>query len=278
MSFAVFGANSFFGSALVRKLISKGEEVYSIYWNKIDNLPAIRNYNISIKEFKNLNRQIKYVIFAMGSFNLEEGDFLQIENTIKESVKYFNQSRVVLISTTNLYHITDSLISSKSSISPSNQYEFHKLRCEQILRDHRNNSTIRFTYLYGPSMKKNSLIPQWILSALKENKVTIYGNGSRRNDYLYIDDAIELTISVADSEFQGTFIGASGYSISNLSLAQTICHLIPETQIIIESGKADRSFSYVFDISDTCKKTKWKPYTSLNNGLKTLLLNDFSFQ
>ena len=68
-------------------------------------------------------------------------------------------------------------------------------------------------------MKENSLIPMWKKSAKNSDGITVYGDGNRQNDYIHIDDLIELCV-LKTSSHNNTTIAASGTSFSNLDLAR----------------------------------------------------------
>ena len=77
---------------------------------------------------------------------------------------------------------------------------------------------------YGPYHFPEKLIPVVILSALADKPIPIYGDGSNRRDWLYVEDHAEALLLVV---FEGR-IGRS-YNIggenerSNLDLVRTLC-------------------------------------------------------
>ena len=51
----------------------------------------------------------------------------------------------------------------------------------------------RFFNTYGPKQSENFVISKFIFQALKNDKITMYGNGEQTRTFLYIDDNVEAT-------------------------------------------------------------------------------------
>ena len=98
---------------------------------------------------------------------------------------------------------------------------------------------IRIFNTYGPNMAKNDgrVISNFIMQAIKNEEITIYGDGSQTRSFQYIDDLIDAMIKMMDTN--NNFIGpvniGNPHEISMNKLASTILRLTnSKSQIIFK--------------------------------------------
>ncbi len=92
--------------------------------------------------------------------------------------------------------------------NPINTYGIQKLTIEKLfyLYHHTHGldySIIRLANPYGPHQRPNGklgVVTTFIYKALKNQVLTVYGDGSVIRDYIYIDDAVDGIITVANNE------------------------------------------------------------------------------
>jgi UDP-glucuronate 4-epimerase len=77
-----------------------------------------------------------------------------------------------------------------------------------------NISCLRFFTVYGPRQRPEMAIHKFARLIQQGEKVTLYGNGTSRRDYTYIDDIIE--------GIMGAIRNLRGYAIFNLGESQTV--------------------------------------------------------
>lgn len=73
---------------------------------------------------------------------------------------------------------------------------------EAYLRSYHKEYNVDFTIFrffntYGPKQSKDFVISKFIMAALKNEDITIYGDGSQTRTFCYIDDNIEATVAIA---------------------------------------------------------------------------------
>jgi UDP-glucose 4-epimerase len=124
------------------------------------------------------------------------------------------------------------------------------------------------------------VIPRFIEQALAGDPLTVYGTGEQTRDFTYVDDAIKATIDLAR--------GAKGFEIYNianereatiLDLAKTIIDVTSSNSEIKLINAPSKRYDYEvgrrFGSSEKLiKKTGYKPTTDLNNGLRTILIQN----
>ena len=132
---------------------------------------------------------------------------------------------------------------------------------------------IRIFNTYGPRMKVNDgrVIPNFINQALRNEPITIYGDGQQTRSYCYIDDLVEGIYRVAITP---------GIEGQVLNLGNPEEYTILETaRIIKELTNSNSEFKFLPpleddprrrcpDISKAKELLKWEPATPLREGLK----------
>jgi UDP-glucuronate decarboxylase len=132
---------------------------------------------------------------------------------------------------------------------------------------------VRIFNTYGPNMHPNDgrVISNFIVQALQNNDITIYGDGSQTRSFQYIDDLVEGMVQMMGND--DGFIGPvnignpNEYTIRELS--DKIMSLIPESssKIIYKPLPSDDPLQRKPDISMAKEKLKWSPKICLDEGL-----------
>lgn len=133
---------------------------------------------------------------------------------------------------------------------------------------------IRIFNTYGPNMAQNDgrVISNFILQALNNKDITIYGDGTQTRSFQYVDDLIEGMIRMMDTD--DDFTGP--VNIGNPEEV-TISHLAEEVIGLVHSGSKICYCSLPSD--DPCRRCPditlahkvlngWEPHISLKEGLK----------
>ena len=136
--------------------------------------------------------------------------------------KYFSKTRLIYISTTNLYRNSTSQIRLEDKIQVDTDYTQGKLGGEFLASSFNSFSIIRFTYLYGPGLDNGSFIPFILKEAVNNKKIVLFNDGCRIQDYLYIDDAVSLCFKAMKSKINATVLGVSSEKTTNRNVAKII--------------------------------------------------------
>ncbi|HRY82967.1 MAG TPA: SDR family oxidoreductase [Candidatus Moranbacteria bacterium] len=132
---------------------------------------------------------------------------------------------------------------------------------------------IRIFNTYGPNMHPNDgrVVSNFIMQALKNEDITIYGDGSQTRSFQYVDDLVEGMIKMMNNkkDFVGPVnIGNPG-EFTIKQLAEKILELIPEStsKIIYKDLPQDDPKQRKPDISLAKEKLDWEPKIELEEGL-----------
>lgn len=132
---------------------------------------------------------------------------------------------------------------------------------------------IRIFNTYGPSMNPNDgrVVSNFIVQALKNENITIYGKGTQTRSFQYVDDLVEGMIRLmnSDDSFTGPVnIGNPG-EFTMLELAQKVITLTGSTsQLTYMPLPQDDPLQRQPDITLAKQKLGWEPTVELEEGLK----------
>ena len=126
---------------------------------------------------------------------------------------------------------------------------------------------------YGPRMHPDDgrVISNFIIQALQNSDITIYGKGKQTRSFCYIDDLIEGLVKLMDMpyEFTGPVNLGNPVEISILELANMIKDLTgSSSQIVFKVLPQDDPLRRCPDISLARSKLSWVPKVSIEEGLK----------
>lgn len=159
----------------------------------------------------------------------------------------------------------------------TNLYGKHKLEMESVLSQSEISSIIlRVANVYGPDQpfgRGQGVIAEWVKSISRNEPITVYGNLNSFRDYLFIEDLLELIVSLIDSNIGNQkFNVGSGQATSLQELKELFAEI---TKFEISSTESiTRSFDrqgYVLDINKVSQMVGWKPRYKLKEGLQLCL-------
>jgi nucleoside-diphosphate-sugar epimerase len=266
----VIGANSFLGSNLIRQLKAK-TSVTGIYHTNKDKL-VNDVYNVSIDQLDKLEKDFDEVYVVSAAIITGEHDKttrLALYKTNVELVAQicssFPYSKIIFCSSVSIYRNGNERITETSAAGGSNEYGISKYWGERIVQQSSKYAILRFPSLYGPGMQLNTIIPVYIQQALTTQNINIWGNGSRLQNYIYIDDAVNYLLHAAEYPQNSTFLACSPHSTSNKELAAVIAEI---TNCNINFTGEDNSPSFLYNNEFTEKLLNYSSKTSLKEGLK----------
>jgi len=165
-------------------------------------------------------------------------------------------------------------------------YDEGKRCAETLFMDyHTQNSVaikiIRIFNTYGPNMNPadGRVVSNFIVQALKGEDITIFGDGLQTRSFQYVDDLVEGTIRMmnSDPEFLGPVNIGNPNEFSMLELAQNILELTnSKSKLIHLPLPQDDPKQRQPDIALAREKLQgWEPKTQLKDGLvKTIAYFD----
>lgn len=209
------------------------------------------------------------------------------------------RARVLQASTSEVYGDpeihpqTEEYWGSVNPIGRRSCYDEGKRVAETLFFDYlRQNSVdvkvIRIFNTYGPRMRPDDgrVVSNFIMQALHDNPITIYGDGSQTRSFCYIEDMVEGMLRMMDFEtgprkkerdytkphlsgFPGPINIGNPHEVSIREIAEKVVKLArSKSEIVFEDLPEDDPRRRCPDISKARKFLGWTPKVVLEEGLK----------
>lgn len=296
----VTGGAGFIGSHLCKRLLDDGNRVVCLdnfYTGRKVNIKELRkNPNFSVIEHDIVN-PIKLEVdeiynlacpaspphYQADPIKTAKTSVLGILNVLDLAV--INMARLLQASTSEVYGDPDvhpqpeSYWGKVNPIGIRSCYDEGKRMAETLLFDYNRQKNvdirvIRIFNTYGPNMNPEDgrVVSNFIVQALKNEDITIYGNGSQTRSFQYVDDLIEGMIRMMNNDHD--FIGPVNLGNPNeftiKELAEKVIELVPgsRSKIVYKELPQDDPRQRKPDISAAKKELDWEPTIQLSAGLK----------
>jgi UDP-glucose 4-epimerase len=161
---------------------------------------------------------------------------------------------------------------------PGNTYGVTKLAGEQYLHLFARQAGIRATVLrvcgvYGPGryspLLAHRAIPTFIRLVAAGQPPVVYGDGSERRDYVFVDDVVRAIQLSCRRRAEGVYNIGSGGGVSIRELAHTIISLFGKSMEPLSKPfpKPTETFDYSLDITKARQELGYEPAVSIVDGL-----------
>lgn len=125
---------------------------------------------------------------------------------------------------------------------------------------------------YGPRMHPNDgrVVSNFILQALRNDPITVFGDGSQSRSFCYVDDLIEGLIKLMNTldDFIGPINLGNPSEISMLELAEKILKIThSKSKVVFKPLPQDDPVRRCPDITLAKEKLNWQPKVGLEEGL-----------
>jgi UDP-glucose 4-epimerase len=276
MKVLVLGANGFLGRHLAQICAGFGWEVDVVFHTSKSHLSLASGRVLPVEELEKLSDVHYSYIFNSAAFipygAYDKADERLLESNIElvlRAHKTFPKSKMILASSVSVYGSNEGVLTEKSSCLNPTAYGLSKLASEMITAHHSQYSILRFSSLYGRGMFSGTFVPKIIDGAKNKKLITLLGLGERKQNYLHVRDAAQYCVQAALNGTNEIYLGVDHRSYRNAEVAEYVAQNVAGCKIAYD-GK-DNSPSFEYDHSYTAEKLKFKPQTSLAEGIKELI-------
>jgi len=300
MRILVTGGAGFIGSHLCEYLLDKGHNVISVdnyFTGKKENIKhlitnpkfeAIRHdiinplfLDLGIDQIYNLACPASPVHYQVNKIRTIKACTVGMVNML--GIAKANNARILQASTSEVYGDpkvhpqTEDYWGHVNCIGPRSCYDSGKRVAESMMMAYRwqNNTDIRIVRIfntYGPKMAMDDgrVVSNLIVQALRDEPLTIYGDGSQTRSFCYVSDLVESMHRVMNLEdFHQPINIGNPKEFTILELAQQIKELTgSKSELVFKELPTDDPTQRKPDISLAKKMINWEPTVQLNDGLK----------
>ncbi len=298
MNIVITGGSGFVGSYLCEKLIKDGHKIVVIdnlltgSTENINDLMANENFSFiehDVQDHIEIENKVDYVLhFASAAspkaytehpVNTLKAGSIGTINTLGLAKKH--QAEYLLASTSEVYG--DPLISPQNeeywgNVNPNgdrSMYDEAKRFAEAAVATYSRSydlktKIVRIFNTYGPRMQLNDgrVVTNFIVQALRNENITIYGDGSQTRSFSYVEDTVAGIISLMNSSEYDVFNIGNPNEMTVGELAEKIVKLTESSSEIkyLELPNDDPKQRKP-DITKAKTKLNWEPKVDLEEGL-----------
>ena len=298
MNIVITGGSGFVGSYLCEKLVNDGHEIIVVdnlltgSTENINHLMHNENFSFIEHDVQNhieIENKVDYVLhFASAAspkaytehpVNTLKAGSVGTINTLGLAKKH--DAEYLLASTSEVYG--DPLISPQTeeywgNVNPNGErsmYDEAKRFAEAAVATYSRSydlktKIVRIFNTYGPRMQLNDgrVVTNFIVQALKNENITIYGDGSQTRSFSYVEDTVAGIISLMNSSEYDVFNIGNPNEMTVGQLAEKIIELTDSTSEIkyLELPNDDPKQRKP-DITKAKTKLNWEPKVNLEDGL-----------
>lgn len=272
----VTGGSGFIGKHLISELLKKKYSV-AILDRTPKNIPEnvtvfqgdIQDRKLVAKAMKNIDL-VYHLAGVLGTSELNSKSIEAVKtnvlgtlNVLEEATK--NKSKVLLVSKPNVWTNTYSITKDASE-------KF----CMMFRKEFGLKAVIvKWFSVYGPGQKHHGVqkaVPTFIVKALKNEPLPVFGNGKQMADFIYTSDTIRATILAAEDEkMEGKVIEiGTGKGTRVIDLAKIIIRESKsksKLQFLPMRGGEDPGTQVIANTA-LLKKLKFKPQVNFNEGIR----------
>ena len=290
------------GSHLCRRLLNEGNEVLCV-----DNFFTGRRQNIhellDFKNFELLRHDITFPLFlevdeiynlacpaspvhyqfdpvqttktsVMGAINM-----LGLAKRLK--IKVLQASTSEVYGDPSVHPQLEEYWGNVNPIGPRACYDEGKRCAETLFFDYHRQHGVeikvaRIFNTYGPNMQPNDgrVVSNFILQALNNQPITIYGDGSQTRSFCYVDDLIDglYRLMQTDKTISGPINIGNPVENTMVELAQMIIEMTEsKSKLVFKPLPQDDPKQRLPDIQKANQLLGWSPKVNLPTGLKSTI-------
>ena len=155
---------------------------------------------------------------------------------------------------------------------PQSIYGASKLATEKFLQLYSQEAKVpvtilRYSSVYGGKVTQRA-IPSFISNVLNNKPPVIFGDGSIKRDYVYVDDVVDASILALYRQRSDIYNIGAGKGCSIKEVANTIMEIVGVNLGIEFRPERGLRYDFVYDISKARNVLSYSPKIDIREGLK----------
>ena len=292
----ITGGSGFLGSHLAKQLLKKGEEVICVdnfFTGSKDNIKDLFQYEdfefirhdvtepikLEVDKIWHLACPASPIHYQFNPIKTTKTSFMGTYNMLGLAKRV--GAKLLLASTSEVYGDPkehpqrESYKGSVNTIGIRSCYDEGKRIAETLCADYQRMHGVevrimRIFNTYGPNMRFDDgrVISNFIVQALKSEKITLYGDGSQTRSFCYVDDLINGMILLMESNYKNPINIGNPNEFSIKELANLVRALInPDLKFEYKKLPLDDPKQRKPSIDLAKNILNWEPKIELKDGL-----------
>lgn len=311
MRVLVTGGLGFIGSSVAEKLLSQGHHVLSIdnldsYYDpkiKLTNMAELSRYKNFTGEIFDLGNsekltpllkvwQPEVVFHAAGKAGVRPSlknptsyiySNIEVLTSLLESMRICGLNKLIFCSSSSVYGAREEQsMSEEVGFDQAISFYAASKQCGELINRMYHNLynfsvlNLRFFTVYGPKQRPDLAIHKFLKASIESKPITLFGDGSMKRDYTYIDDIVDGVCKSIDHIFDTEDILYETYNLGNsnpVSLSKLINAIesVTGSKMRIrrqEAPSGDVPITFA-DITKAKRVLGYNPKVSLNDGISS---------
>jgi dTDP-glucose 4,6-dehydratase len=193
-----------------------------------------------------------------------------------ENVRKYDVERFIQISTDEVYgSIEQGSFTENSNLDPSSPYSASKAGGDLLVGAYRKTYDLpliitRSSNNYGPRQYPEKLIPLFIMNAIQDKELPLYGDGLNVRDWIYVmDNCRGVEVVLQKGKLGEVYNIGGGNEKTNLEITHIILELLNKPESLINPVKDRLGHDRRYSLDSTkIKKLGWEPHWDFREGLK----------
>lgn len=296
MKILVTGASGFIGSRTVAHFVSSGHNVIGV--DLKPSSQANRHYSVDVTEAERVQNifseeRPEAVLHLAAQISVASSVQSPVHDanqnimgslSVFEAARKFGVKKVVFASTAAVYGDSPiPPISEDTPLAPVSPYGISKVSAETYLREFYSQfysyGIIRYGNVFGPHQdpQTGAVLARFIHDIKASGKVTIFGDGHQKRDFIFIDDVARAN--------EAALLTAENFTINlGSSVATEVIVLLEYMQDILgrsipveyKPTRAGDIYESYYNVSKANEVLNWEAQVSLDDGLRRILQEHFS--
>jgi UDP-glucose 4-epimerase len=282
----VSGGSGFIGSYVVEKLVEKGYDVRvfdqikpdreDVEWFRGDLL----NQNDVLLACKDV--EVVHHLAAIADVGVAVSNTYHCINineigtvNLLRACASREVERVVLASTTWVYGRAEGVVNEESPIPlPEHIYTKTKIGQEHLVYAWNKHFELPFTILrygipYGPRMRSNMAIAIFVRRAMKNEAITVFGDGNQGRCFIHVEDLSEGNVAAMKNEGKNQIFNLAGSEFITINdIVENLENIFGHITVSKEPPRPNDFKGVVVKIEKAKNMLGWRPKVPFAQGLK----------
>ena len=295
----ITGGAGFLGSHLCERLLAEGHDILCVdnyFTGRKDNIAHL----LDNRNFETLRHDVTFPLYVEVDeiYNLAcpaspiHYQFDPVQTTKTSVIGAINMlglakrigAKILQSSTSEVYGDptvhpqTEQYRGNVNPLGPRACYDEGKRCAETLFFDYHRQHKVqikvaRIFNTYGPRMHPNDgrVVSNFIVQALRNEDITLYGDGSQTRAFCYVDDLVDGLIRLmgTDADFTGPINIGNPHEIQVRELAERVIDLTKSrSKVVHHPLPQDDPLQRCPDIALARRTLAWEPKVGLDDGLR----------